>query len=115
MMWSPAGRRFSPLGCAWRFECAVDSMMNFHVWLHAFVTVAHVMGHDTQSLLQGRVPSALLDSQVDPASFEISGHMVSKRQQDYDALTQDGIWDLLSYASLSEEAFTKFCHFALDF
>ncbi|KAL3132558.1 hypothetical protein ABBQ32_009097 [Trebouxia sp. C0010 RCD-2024] len=64
---------------------------------------------------EGRVPSALLDSQVDPASFEISGHIITKRQQDYDALTQDGIWDLLSYASLSQEAFTKFCHYALDF
>ena len=57
----------------------------------------------------------MLDSQVDPASFEISGHVIMKRQQDYDTLTQDGIWDLLTYASLSEEAFIKFCCFALDF
>lgn len=72
-------------------------------------------GHNALECSQGRVPSALLDSQVDPASFEISGHIITKRQQDYEALTQDGIWDLLSYASLSEEAFMKFCHFALDF
>ena len=65
--------------------------------------------------MQGRVPSELLDSQVDPASFEISGHIIMKRQQDYDGLTQEAIWDLLSYASLSEEAFIKFSHFALDY
>ena len=65
--------------------------------------------------LQGGVPDELLDSQVDPASFEISGHIIMKRRQDYDGLTQDAIWKLLSYASLSEEAFIKFSHFALDF
>jgi len=65
--------------------------------------------------MQGRVPCELLDSQVDPASFEISGHIIMKRQQDYDGLTQEAIWDLLSYASLSEEAFIKFSHFALDY
>lgn len=65
--------------------------------------------------MQGQVPSELLDSQVDPASFEISGHIIMKRQQDYDGLSQEAIWDLLSYASLSEEAFIKFCHFALDY
>lgn len=64
---------------------------------------------------EGRVPSTVLDSQVDPASFEISGHVIMKRQQDYDELTQDGIWDLLSYASFSEEAFIKFSHLALDY
>ncbi|DBA93584.1 hypothetical protein WJX82_005397 [Trebouxia sp. C0006] len=64
---------------------------------------------------EGRVPSELLDSQVDPASFEISGHIIMKRQQDYDGLTQEAVWDLLSYASLSEEAFIKFSHFALDY
>ena len=37
-----------------------------------------------------------------------------KRQQDYDALTQDAVWDLLSYASLSEDNFIKFCNLALD-
>jgi len=66
-------------------------------------------------VVQDRVPSHLLDSQVDPASFEISGHIIMKRQQDYEGLTQDAIWELLSYASLSEEAFIKFSHFALDF
>ena len=65
--------------------------------------------------VQGRVPGELLDSQVDPASFEISGHIIMKRQQDYDGLTQSAIWELLSHASLSEEAFIKFCQFALDY
>ena len=65
-------------------------------------------------VLQSRVPQEVLDTQVDPAAFEISGHVIMKRQQDYDALTQEAVWDLLSYASLSEESFIKFCNFALE-
>lgn len=65
-------------------------------------------------VLQNRVPQEVLDTQVDPAAFEISGHVIMKRQQDYDALTQEAVWDLLSYASLSEESFIKFCNFALE-
>lgn len=73
------------------------------------------MQHVISSLqLQGCVPKEVLETQVDPAAFEISGHVIMKRQQDYDALTQDAVWDLLSYASLSEDNFIKFCNLALD-
>ena len=65
-------------------------------------------------VLQNNVPQEVLNTQVDPAAFEISGHVIMKRQQDYDALTQEAIWDLLAYASLSEESFSKFCNFALE-
>lgn len=65
-------------------------------------------------VLQNRVPQEVLETQVDPAAFEISGHVIMKRQQDYDALSQEAVWDLLSYASLSEESFIKFCNFALE-
>ncbi|KAK9810352.1 hypothetical protein WJX72_009291 [[Myrmecia] bisecta] len=60
------------------------------------------------------VPEDLLDSQVDPAGFEISGHLILKRQQDYDNITQDWVWRLLSYASLSAEGFADFAKLALD-
>lgn len=63
--------------------------------------------------MQNRVPQEILETQVDPAAFEISGHVIMKRQQDYDALSQEAVWDLISYASLSEESFIKFCDFAL--
>merc|ERR1712157_561724 len=44
-------------------------------------------------------------SRVIPAAFEIGGHMVLKRKQDYEAATEEKICELLSYASLSEAEF----------
>ena len=40
--------------------------------------------------------------QVDPAGFEISGHIIFKRAKDYENAAQDDIWRLLSYASYTE-------------
>ena len=40
--------------------------------------------------------------QVDPAAFEISGHVIFKHAKDYDMASQDNIWRLLSYASYTE-------------
>lgn len=53
--------------------------------------------------------------QVDPAAFEISGHIIFKRGEDYEAATQAGIWRLLEHASLSEEDFLATARLALDF
>lgn len=68
----------------------------------------------TALCLQKRVPEDVLQTQVDPASFEISGHIIMKRQQDYDGLTQEAVWRLLSFASLSAETFDCFVLTALD-
>ena len=57
----------------------------------------------------------LLQWQVDPAAFEISGHIIFKRGQDYEVATQAGIWRLLEYASLSEQDFLATARLALDF
>lgn len=62
---------------------------------------------------RGEVPEDLLASQVDPACWEISGHLVLKRQQDYDAVTQEYCWELLSYASFDEARFAHIAHIAL--
>lgn len=62
----------------------------------------------------GCVPQDLLDTMVDPAGFEICGHIIMKRQEDYDGLSQASIWRLLEYASFSEEEFEKFILLALD-
>ncbi len=40
--------------------------------------------------------------QVDPAAFEISGHVIFKHAKDYDTASQDNTWRLLSYASYTE-------------
>ena len=37
---------------------------------------------------EGTVPEDLLDTQVDPAAFEMAGHLILKRRQDYDAISQ---------------------------
>lgn len=51
--------------------------------------------------------------QVDPAGFEISGHLILKRQEDYDNVTQEWVWRLLSFASLSQAEFEDFVDLAL--
>lgn len=56
----------------------------------------------------------VLETQVDPAAWEIAGHIVLKRQQDYDAVTQEGAWRLLELASASEERFAEVAHLALE-
>lgn len=44
-----------------------------------------------QAKAENRVPQEILETQVDPAAFEISGHVIMKRQQDYDALSQEAV------------------------
>ncbi|XP_076911152.1 GDP-L-galactose phosphorylase 1-like [Bidens hawaiensis] len=55
----------------------------------------------------GEVSPELLDTQVNPAVWEISGHMVLKRKQDYDGASEDNAWRLLAEVSLSEERFQE--------
>mmetsp|Transcript_10172 Transcript_10172/g.37386 ORF Transcript_10172/g.37386 Transcript_10172/m.37386 type:complete len:423 (-) Transcript_10172:225-1493(-) len=52
----------------------------------------------------GDVAEDLLETQVNPAVWEISGHLVMKREADYENLTEDFIERLLGAVSLSEEA-----------
>lgn len=51
------------------------------------------------------VEAKYLDTQVNPACFEICGHMVLKRQEDFDDMTEEFTCDLLAQVSLSEEKF----------
>ncbi|XXG61719.1 hypothetical protein AAC387_Pa05g0258 [Persea americana] len=55
----------------------------------------------------GEVSSELLDTQVNPAVWEISGHMVLKRKKDYEEASDDNAWRLLAEVSLSEERFQE--------
>lgn len=56
----------------------------------------------------------MLETQVDPAAWEIAGHIVLKRQEDYEAVTQESAWRLLELASCSEERFGEVARLALD-
>ncbi|RRT81885.1 hypothetical protein B296_00021101 [Ensete ventricosum] len=53
----------------------------------------------------GEVSQELLDTQVNPAVWEISGHMVLKRKKDYEEASEAYAWRLLAEVSLSEERF----------
>ncbi|KAL8162530.1 hypothetical protein V2J09_014019 [Rumex salicifolius] len=55
----------------------------------------------------GEVSAELLDTQVNPAVWEISGHMVLKRRKDYEEASEENAWRLLAEVSLSEERFQE--------
>lgn len=54
-----------------------------------------------------KVSLELLETQVNPAVWEISGHMVLKRRKDYDDASEEYAWKLLSEVSLSVARFEK--------
>lgn len=55
----------------------------------------------------GVVDQKLLDTQVNPAVWEISGHMVLKRTKDYNDASEECACKLLSEVSLLEERFEE--------
>lgn len=54
-----------------------------------------------------QVSEDILDTQVNPACFEICGHMVLKRQEDFDTVNEGFVWRMLAAASLDEEEFGR--------
>ena len=64
----------------------------------------------------GRVPADLIDTCVDPACFELAGHMVFKRGADFDAPADAAlalVWRLLAAATPDEAAFEAIVDLAL--
>ena len=53
----------------------------------------------------GLVPESLIATGVNPAAFEIAGHVIMKNRRDYEELSQTLVWTLLSEVSLSKEEF----------
>jgi GDP-L-galactose phosphorylase len=53
------------------------------------------------------IPEDIMDTMVDPAVFEISGHIVLKRKEDYKVADEKWAWRLLEYASFTEERFEE--------
>eukprot|EP00850_Spirogloea_muscicola_P023301 SM000345S12842 [mRNA] locus=s345:39626:42945:- [translate_table: standard] len=56
---------------------------------------------------RNEVDSEILATQVNPAVWEISGHIVLKRAEDYEGATEASAWRLLSEVSLSAERFQE--------
>lgn len=55
----------------------------------------------------GEVSQEILDTQVNPAVWEISGHIVLKRKKDFEETSEVHASRLLSEVSLSEERFNE--------
>jgi len=61
--------------------------------------------HFSHMQAKGLVPEDVTETGVNPACFEIAGHMVMKRQEDYEALDEDMCTRMLSYCSVPDDAF----------
>lgn len=62
----------------------------------------------------GDVSQELLDTQVNPAVWEISGHIVLKRRDDYEEASEASAWRLLAVVSLSEARFEEVKAYIFD-
>lgn len=62
----------------------------------------------------GEVSRELLDTQVNPAVWEISGHIVLKRRDDYEEASEATAWRLLAEVSLSEARFEEVKAYIFD-
>lgn len=62
----------------------------------------------------GQIPEDIMASQVDPAVFEITGHIVLKREEDYAVADQEWAWRMLECASYTEEKFKEVVKICLD-
>ncbi|KAM7277840.1 hypothetical protein ACFE04_004974 [Oxalis oulophora] len=63
---------------------------------------------------RGKVPQEILENQINPAAWEISGHMVLKTKKDFEDATEENICRLLSEVSLTEEKFEEVITLALQ-
>ncbi len=55
----------------------------------------------------GQVPEDVLETGVNPAAFEIAGHLLLKRQEDFDRITDAAARRMLAQASLPAERFAR--------
>lgn len=60
-----------------------------------------------ERLSLGEVPEEVVATGVNPAVFEIAGHMLFKRAEDYEGADEASCERMLSYASVSEECFLE--------
>lgn len=56
---------------------------------------------------KGEVEPELLSTLVNPAVFEMAGHIIMKRREDFDSMTEEAADQLLAAASLSAPAFEE--------
>jgi len=64
-------------------------------------------GISREILFSSHFAKIFVTAQVNPAVWEISGHIVLKRREDYDLATEDYAWKLLAEVSLSHDRFEE--------
>jgi len=62
---------------------------------------------------KGEIPEKILKTQVNPAAFEIAGHLPLKSRADYDAIDEEYAVELIAAASLPEDRFSEAVKIAL--
>ncbi|KAI9161537.1 hypothetical protein LWI28_018420 [Acer negundo] len=62
----------------------------------------------------GEANPELLETQVNPAVWEISGHIVLKRRKDFEEASEESAWRLLAQVSLSKERFQEVKGYILE-
>lgn len=60
-----------------------------------------------ERMAHGQVPEHIVETGVNPAVFEIAGHILLKRSQDYTACREEDAWEMLAMASLPEDQFER--------
>ena len=68
----------------------------------------------SQRIAKGEVPEDVVATGVNPAVFEISGHLLYKTREDYDACSQAAAQRMLECASLTDEDFYDTVALALE-
>ena len=68
----------------------------------------------SQRIAKGEVPEEVVATGVNPAVFEISGHLLYKQEEDYERCTQDAAQRMLECASLTEDDFLETVAHILD-
>jgi GDP-L-galactose phosphorylase len=61
----------------------------------------------SQRKARKELPEDILESQIDPAVFEISGHQLMKRREDYEGMDEAWVLRLLRCASFDQDAFEQ--------
>lgn len=68
----------------------------------------------SQRAAKGEIPEDVAATGVNPAVFEISGHLLYKQQDDYDDVTEAAAVKMLQCASLTKEDFYETVSYMLD-
>ena len=68
----------------------------------------------SHKIAQNKIPEWIVDTGINPAVFEISGHMLFKREEDYEICSEAMASGILASASIEEDEFCDLMREVLD-